>query len=150
MSLDQKATESGIHAFLSGYARDRREDLVAMSRFQAWHRLAAKEYERRLEELIAALPLSEVRAIASAEIHLHEVIGQVLGEHDARIPMVKCRLTEADDKVIEKIALEILNIESMEPIRVRSHDYPEISIRELRWALEAAYRAGMEAHHCDG
>jgi hypothetical protein len=60
------------------------------------------------------------------------------------------QLSEAAERAIENIALELLGIESLERSRIRSKDYPEIPIWDLWRALQAAYLAGMVDHHRNG
>lgn len=61
--------------------------------------------------------------------------------------MAMPKLSEAAEQAIENIALEILDVESLEYRMIRSKDYREITVWQLRRALQAAYLAGMVDHH---
>jgi hypothetical protein len=52
--------------------------------------------------------------------------------------------SEAAQKAITDIAADI-GFETLEERKVDSLDFREVSVRDLRWALEAAYEAGVQA-----
>ena len=49
------------------------------------------------------------------------------------------------DKTLEKIAKEILSIETLETRNSDSLDFYEVSVWGIKEALEAAYKAGQES-----
>ena len=51
---------------------------------------------------------------------------------------------------IEKIAKEILDLETLETRRMDSLDFHDLAVWEIRKALEAAYNAGRDAGKSKG
>jgi len=61
--------------------------------------------------------------------------------------MAKPTLSDAAHEQIEQIATTMLNLQTLE-YRNRDHlDFYELSVGQIRAALEAAYLAGMVDHH---
>ncbi len=55
------------------------------------------------------------------------------------------RKAQSIDNVLEAIAREKLDIETLKTRRSDSLDFHDVAVWRLRDALEAAYRAGLEA-----
>lgn len=52
---------------------------------------------------------------------------------------------ETENKVIEGIAKNMLGIDSLETVNSDRHDFHDLSVWQIKAALEAAYKAGYEA-----
>lgn len=61
--------------------------------------------------------------------------------------MAKPTLSQAAQGEILRIAVEVLDIPTLEARMRDSLDFPEVAVWDLKAALEAAYLAGMVDHH---
>jgi hypothetical protein len=69
--------EQGLAAYLGGYLRGQPANLTMIRHYPSWAGMAQRELDRRAPQLLTSLPDEELRAIASGQINLPQLAGEV-------------------------------------------------------------------------
>jgi len=69
--MNTQKLEQNIRDFMSGFIRNRPDNLALLREYADWQRMAKLEFERRTARFLDCLPDEALRAIATGEIDLN-------------------------------------------------------------------------------